>query len=110
MTNQSSDSPREARRGCEDLECLPPLADKNFRKMKEGGIEREEERARDRGKKDMSSATREGAQEINTSKSLRRRGKIQDKTFQNRPSFLGWVMSFLLWEACKLPGHVFLAS
>ena len=46
----------------------------------------------------------------NTSKSLRRGGKIQDKTFQKRPSFLGWVMSFLLWEACKLPGRVFLDS
>ena len=48
------------------MECLPPPADKNFRKMKEGGMEREEERARDGGKKDMSSATREGAQEIET--------------------------------------------
>ena len=49
LTNQSSDSPRKARRGWEDLDCLPPPADKNFRKMKEGRMEGETEREKGKG-------------------------------------------------------------
>lgn len=49
MTDQSSDSPRDARRGREDVGCLPPPANKNFRKMTGGGMEGETERERRKG-------------------------------------------------------------